>query len=97
MGVLQVGFSLYATVLPVALAFAWIVVALTDLLRRDDLAGGGRLGWSAVVVLLPAIGAAGYLLGPARLARERALILVVGAVVAYLVVLAITVAVGGTA
>lgn len=96
MTAVQIGIGLYATVLPAMLAVAWLAVALADLRRNDGLGRGARGGWAAAVVLLPAIGPAGYLLGAARLARPVAVSLVVGGVVAYLVVLAVTIAVGGT-
>ncbi|MCC5947586.1 MAG: hypothetical protein JJT89_03940 [Nitriliruptoraceae bacterium] len=96
MGAVQITLGLYATVLPAMLAVAWLALAVADLRRRDDLATGARAGWAAVVVLLPGVGPAGYLLGVARLARPRAAAIVVGGVVAYLLVLLATVLVGGT-
>jgi hypothetical protein len=97
MGALQIGFGLYATVLPFALFVAWVALALHDLAARDDLTGPARLGWSVGVVVLPLVGAAGYLVAASRIRRAVVIAIVGGGVVGYLVVLAVTMAVGGTA
>jgi hypothetical protein len=97
MGALQVGLGLYAAVLPFALFVAWAALALHDLAARDDLARPARLGWSIGVVVLPLVGAAGYLVAASRVRRAVIVAVVGGGVVGYLVVLGLTMAVGGTA
>lgn len=97
MGGLQVLFGLYATVLPAAILAAWLAVALWDLAQRDDVVGGARWGWVAVVLLVPFLGAAVYLLMSPRLPRWLGVTYVVGGVVGYLVVVGVTALVGGTA
>jgi hypothetical protein len=96
-GALQVLFGLYATVLPVAILAAWLAVALWDLAQRDDVVGGARWGWVTVVLLVPFVGAAVYLLVSPRLPRWLGVTYVAGGVVGYLVVVGITALVGGTA
>lgn len=97
MGALQIGFGLYATVLPFALFVAWAALAVHDLVARDDLAGPVRLGWTVGVLVLPLVGAAGYLVAVSRIRRAVVIGVVGGGVVGYLVVLGVTMAVGGTA
>jgi hypothetical protein len=97
MGALQIGLGLYATVLPFALFVAWAALALHDLRARRDLASPARVGWSIGVVVLPLVGAAGYLVAVSRVRRAVVVAVVGGGVLAYLVVLVATMAVGGTA
>ncbi len=97
MGALQVMFGLYATVLPFAVLGAWMAVALWDLVRRDDLGRGPAIGWSLAVLVVPVVGAGAYLLASSGLPRWQAGVFVGGGIAAYLVMLAITMALGGTA
>ncbi len=100
MGALQVVMGLYATVLPFAVLAAWIAVALWDLSRRvqaEEVGRGAAAGWAGVVLVVPVVGAAGYLLAGASLPRWLAATYVAGGLVAWLVVLAATSALGGAA
>jgi peptidoglycan/LPS O-acetylase OafA/YrhL len=97
MGALQVLFSLYATVLPFAILGAWMAVSLWDLARREDLGRGAAIGWSAAVLVVPVVGAAGYLLSSRTLPTWLGVTYVVGGLAAYLVVVGLTAAVGGMA
>jgi len=58
--------------------FFWIVLiflvirAIMSILRRDDLSGWGKVGWLALVILVPYIGVFAYLIvRGARLAGEQ--------------------------
>lgn len=95
MGALQVTLGLYASVLPFAILAAWVAVSLWDIAQRGDVGRGFALGWSLAVVVVPAVGAAAYLLSVGRLPRFKAVIFVAGGVVAYLLVVAITGMLGG--
>lgn len=53
------GFSLYLYLLPFVLYCAWVTLALWDLLRQDG-ATGRRIGWMAVVLLIPFLGPIAY-------------------------------------
>ncbi len=92
MGALEVVIGLYATVLPFAVLGAWLAVALWDVavrVRNEDLARGGAVGWSAVVLFVPVVGAAAYLLASASLPRWLGVTYVGGGVLAYLLVLGV--------
>ncbi len=97
MGALQVVIGLYATVLPFAVLGAWIAVALWDLSRRvngAELSRGAAVGWSVVVLVVPVVGAAGYLLASPSLPRWLAATYVGGGVAAWLAVLGVTAGLG---
>ncbi len=97
MGALQVMVGLYATVLPFAVLGAWIAVALWDLSRRVGAQEVGRsaaVGWSLVVLVVPVVGAAGYLLSGSSLPRWLAATYVGGGLLAWLAVLGVTAGLG---
>jgi hypothetical protein len=79
--------GLYGYLLPVVLYAAWASISLWDLVRRDELTTGTRVGWMAVVLLLPFLGPVAYLaLGRSPIPGPLRLMLVVGGLGAYLVV-----------
>jgi hypothetical protein len=79
------GFYLYY--LPLALYAAWISVATWDIVRRFDLKGGGRIGWLAIIYLVPVLGPiAYYLLGRSQISVGTRLALVIGAPLIYLAI-----------
>lgn len=53
-------FGLYVYFLPFILYTSWVTVAVWDLLRRDDLRTGARVGWMAGILLLPLLGPLAY-------------------------------------
>jgi plastocyanin len=76
--------GLYGYVFPLILYVAWVVLALWDLARREELASGARLGWTAAVLAIPLVGPLAYLFaGGSRLPLGMRLLLVVGGVVFY--------------
>lgn len=82
--------GLYGYVLPVVLYAAWVSISLWDLVRRDELTTGTRVGWMAVVLLVPFAGPVAYLAlarSPIPAAMRAALVL--GGIVAYLAVAAL--------
>jgi plastocyanin len=93
-GGLSALFGVLGWLLPFGLFTAWMALAFVDLVRRDDLSAGGRVGWLAAVTLVPFAGAPTYLLAggsPLRASIRWAvvagglllvLVLFVGAVVA---------------
>jgi hypothetical protein len=85
----QVWFVVYLYLLPFLLYAAWSSLALMDLAERDD--DGGRVGWGVLIVLLPLLGAACYLLASAASLRRPAR---VATVVAGLCVWLLPLAVG---
>lgn len=82
------GFYLYY--LPLALYSAWLSVITWDVVRRDDLRTGARLGWLAVAYLVPVLGPLAYfLLGKSQLQRTTRFSLAIGAPLIYLAVAAL--------
>jgi len=66
----QVWFVVYLYLLPFLLYAAWSCVSLMDLAERTD--DAARFAWGAVVILLPLLGGAGYLLAAAKTLRPPA-------------------------
>lgn len=87
--------GLYGYVLPLVLYTAWVSVALWDLVRREGLATGARIGWMLGVLLVPLAGPVGYLaFGGSPIQRSVRVTLVAGGLVAYLLFAGIGVLVG---
>jgi plastocyanin len=79
------GFYLYY--LPLALYAAWLSVATWDIVRRYDLKGGGRIGWMAIIYIIPVLGPiAYYFLGRSQISFGTRLALVIGAPLIYLAI-----------
>jgi plastocyanin len=79
------GFYLYY--LPLALYAVWLSVATWDLVRRSDVRGGARIGWMAIVYLIPVLGPlAYYLFGRSEIPRSARFALAIGAPLAYLAI-----------
>jgi hypothetical protein len=77
------GFYLYY--LPLALYAAWLSVATWDIVRREKLSGAARIGWLALVFLVPVIGPiVYYALGRSQIQRSTRIALVIGAPLVYL-------------
>jgi uncharacterized protein YceK len=82
------GFYLYY--LPLALYAAWISVATWDMLRRFNLKGGSRIGWMAIVYLIPVLGPiAYYFFGRSQISLGTRLALVIAAPLIYLAISAL--------
>jgi hypothetical protein len=58
--VFQIAVSLYAYFLPLMLYAAWSTLAFWDLSRRSELSPSATFGWTAIILLLPFVGAAAY-------------------------------------
>ena len=81
----MLGFYLYY--LPLALYAAWLSVATWDIVRRSEMKGGARIGWLAIVFLIPVLGPLAYfLLGRSQIQRSTRLTLAIGVPVIYLLV-----------
>jgi Right handed beta helix region/Phospholipase_D-nuclease N-terminal len=79
------GFYLYY--LPLALYAVWLSVATWDLVRRSNIKGGARIGWMAIVYLVPILGPlAYYLFGRSEIPRSARFALAIGAPLAYLAI-----------
>jgi hypothetical protein len=84
---LEVLLGFYTYYLPLALYAAWLSIATWDIVRRSQLKGGSRIGWLAVIYLIPILGPiAYYLFGKSEIPGSTRIALVVGAPIIYLVV-----------
>ncbi len=62
-------------------------VATWDIVRRSEMKGGARIGWLAVVYLVPVLGPlAYYLFGKSEIPRSMRYALAIGAPVVYLLI-----------
>jgi parallel beta helix pectate lyase-like protein/phospholipase D-like protein len=88
--VVQILLSFYGNALLFALYAAWLAVAFVELAQRDDISGGKRLGWGALVLAVPVIGPfVYYFAGGSKLSTRFKLALLIGAPVLLLVVTAL--------
>jgi len=93
---LQTVLNVVAFFLPLMLYTAWSTLAFADLGRRDDLAGGARVGWIAAILLLPWVGGGLYhLVGRSTVAAPVRAAILGGGAGAYLLVLAVGHLLGG--
>jgi hypothetical protein len=86
----------YAYVLPLVLFVAWITIAFWDLIRREELSSARRVMWMAVVLLVPFLGPIlYYVLGRSPIPRSLRVLLVGGALLAYVVIAVVAILIGG--
>jgi hypothetical protein len=72
-----------------------VTIALWDLVRQDRSSTGRRIGWMAVILLIPLAGPiAYYVAGRSPIPASMRAMLVGGALVAYLAIAAIGIAIG---
>lgn len=77
--------GLYGYVFPLALYASWIAIALWDLIRREELTDRRRIGWMALVLVVPVVGPAAYFLGGgSRISSAVRWFLIVGGLAIYL-------------
>ena len=79
------GFYMY--LLPLALYAVWLSVATWDLVRRSDMKSGPRIGWMAIVYLIPILGPlAYYLFGRSEIPRSTRYTIAFGIPIVYLAI-----------
>jgi len=77
--------GLYGYVFPLVLYASWIAIALWDLVRRDELADRRRIGWMALVLIVPLVGPVAYFVaGGSAISKPVRWFLVVGGLGIYL-------------
>lgn len=88
--------GLYAYVLPMVLYAAWVVIAIWEIVKREDLGRGAGIGWMAVILVVPFLGVvAYYIFGRSQVPIAYRWMLLAGGIGAYLLILAIGLLVGG--
>lgn len=89
-------FGLYAYVLPMVLYAAWVVIALWEIVRREDFSRAAGIGWMTVILVVPFLGViAYYIFGRSQVPVAYRWMLLAGGIGVYLVILAIGLIVGG--
>ena len=68
-----------------ALLLTWIVLALRDLVPREDMDTVPKLGWGAAIIALPGLGAVAYhIAGRPKLSRLLRIGVILGGLLLYL-------------
>ena len=79
------GFYMY--LLPLSLYAVWLSIATWDLVRRSDIKSGARIGWLAIVYLIPILGPlAYYLFGRSEIPRSARLTIAFGIPITFLAI-----------
>jgi hypothetical protein len=93
---LQTTLNVVAFFFPLMLFTVWAALAFADLGTRTDLSPTGRFGWSAAILALPWLGAAGYhVVGRSTVPSPVRLAMIGGGIVVYLAFLGLGRLVGG--
>lgn len=95
-GVWQIVLGLWGYLLPVALLATWVALAVGDLTRRDDLGRPAVIAWLAVVFAIPIAGVVAYhAVGHSQIPRWIRVAVVGGGAAVWVVVLVVSLAIGG--
>ena len=92
----QLLFQLYGYLMPFVLYAAWTALALYDLNTNEQVSGGKRYIWLAVVFLVPFFGVLAYhLVGPSSISKTMKYAAIGGGLISYLVILILTAVISG--
>jgi plastocyanin len=87
----------YAYLLPLILYVVWVSIAMWDLIRQEDVPTRTRVGWMAVVLLVPLLGPiAYYVAGRSPIPRSLRTMLVAGGLGIYILVAVVAILIGGS-
>ena len=88
--------GLYAYVLPLVLFAAWVVIALMEIIKRDDLGKGTGIGWMFAILVIPFLGViAYYIFGKSQIPVVYRWVLLAGGMAVYALFLVIGLVAGG--
>ena len=88
--------GLYAYVLPLALYATWVVIAIWEIIKRDDLSKGTGVMWILAILVLPFVGVlAYYIFGKSEIPAAYRWVLTAGGIGVYVLFLVIGLFVGG--
>jgi Right handed beta helix region/Phospholipase_D-nuclease N-terminal len=89
-------FGLYAYVLPLVLYTSWVVLALWDLSRREDLSRSRIILWMAAILIIPFLGVvAYYIAGKSSIPSWQRWVFMAGGLAVYALFLGLGMVVGG--
>ena len=87
----------YAYLLPLILYVAWVSIAMWDTIRQESMPNRRRIGWMAIVLLVPFVGPIlYYAIGRSPIPRSVRVMLVAGAMGIYVLFAALSVLLGGS-
>jgi len=90
--------GLYAYVLPLALYAAWVVIAIWEIIKREDMSTGTGVGWMFAILVVPFLGVvAYYIFGKSRIPLAYRWTLLAGGMGVYVLFLVLGLVVGGIA
>ncbi len=76
--------GLYAYILPLVLYAAWVVIAVWEIIKRDDMTRGAGIGWMLAILVVPFLGViAYYILGGSRIPAPYRWVLLAGGLGVY--------------
>jgi hypothetical protein len=85
----------YAYLLPLILYVAWVSIAIWDLVRQEEVSSRMRMGWMAVVLLVPLLGPVlYYILARSPIPRSLRTMLVAGGLGIYIVIAVLAIIIG---
>ncbi len=88
--------GLYAYVLPLALYAAWVVIALWEIIKRDDLSRGAGIGWMFAILIIPFLGViAYYIFGKSKIPAAYRWTMLAGGMGVYVLFLVLGLVIGG--
>jgi hypothetical protein len=88
--------GLYAYILPLALYAAWVVIALWEIIKRDELSRGVAIGWMIAILVIPFLGViAYYIVGKSGIPTVYRWVLLAGGMGAYVLFLVLGLLIGG--
>jgi hypothetical protein len=89
-------FGLYAYVLPLVLYTSWVVLALWDLAKRDDMSRGKTIAWMAAILVIPFLGViAYYIFGKSTIPVWQRWVFIAGGMLVYVLFLGLGMVLGG--
>lgn len=92
----QLLFQLYGYLMPFVLYAAWTALALYDLNTNNQVSGGRRYMWLAIVFLVPFFGVLAYhLVGPSSISKTMKYAAIGGGLISYLIILILTAVISG--
>ena len=92
----QLLFQLYGYLMPFVLYAAWTALALYDLNTNNQVSGGRRYMWLALVFLVPFFGVLAYhLVGPSSISKTMKYAAIGGGLISYLIILILTAVISG--
>jgi len=88
--------GLYAYVLPLVLYAAWVVIAIWEIIKRDDMPKGRGISWMLAILIIPFLGViAYYIFGKSQIPAVYRWVLLAGGIGAYALFLVIGLVAGG--